>query len=203
MPDRLALPWPTPARHILLICLALLVVSCSRDKPSRLTATEVVLAVGDSLTHGYGVDRDKTYPAQLQARVPARVVAAGENGETSAGLLRRLEQLLSEDDYDWVLICTGGNDMLRGAQSALASNLLRAIEMVRAADATPALIAVPRPRTSEDHPVYRRVARQSGAELIDGLGAKLARKHFQMDRIHPNAAGYRLIAEHIADHFAG
>lgn len=78
-----------------------------------------IVAVGDSLTAGLGVDEAQAYPARLERKLNAdghdwRVVNAGVSGETSSGALSRMEWILSSLDPDIVILETGANDGLRG-----------------------------------------------------------------------------------------
>lgn len=158
-----------------------------------------VLAVGDSLTAGYNVARVDSYPSVLAQRMGIHVRNAGISGEMSDGLLRRLPGLLRSADYDTVLLCTGGNDILRGRPAQqLKRNLERSIDLIRAAGATPVLIAVPMlPFALVDHPIYAEVAAAKSVPMIGGFGLALGREHFQADGLHPNAAGYRQIVEQL------
>jgi acyl-CoA thioesterase I len=173
----------------------------SRDRAAadQLRSSRRVLAVGDSLTAGYNVARAQSYPSELARRLGVEVRNAGISGETSSGLLRRLPALLGAGRYDTVLLCTGGNDWLRGQPAtALEANLERAIDLIRQAGATPILVAVPMlPLALADHPVYARVASRKNVALAGGFGMVLGRQHFQPDGLHPNAEGYRQIVDRL------
>jgi acyl-CoA thioesterase I len=165
--------------------------------------TRRILAIGNSLTAGYGVAPSDSYPAQLSRRLGIPVDNAGVSGEISLALLHRLPRVLARrNDYDLVLLCTGGNDLLRGQPArALRENLRRAIACIREAGATPVLLALPYVPLSPalDHPVYEQVARDTGTRCIGGLGQRLTRRHFQIDGVHPNAQGYRQIVERLLE----
>jgi acyl-CoA thioesterase-1 len=165
----------------------------------QLASSRRVLAVGDSLTAGYNVARQDSYPSVLGKRLGISVRNGGVSGETSAGLLRRLPALLKGGPYDTVLLCTGGNDWLRGVPAPeLQANLERAIDLIRNAGAAPLLVAVPMlPLALADHPVYQQVAAKKNVPLAGGFGLVLGRQHFQPDGLHPNAAGYRQIVDRL------
>jgi acyl-CoA thioesterase-1 len=168
-----------------------------------------VLIIGTSLTAGLGLDPDSAYPAVLQriadsSGVPARIVAAGLSGETSAGALRRADWLL-RDPADVVVIETGANDGLRGLDvDTTAANLRALIAKVQAAQpAARILVAqMEAPRnlgaayTRRFHALFGGVAREAGAGVIpfflDGIAGVPALN--QDDGIHPNEEGARRAA---------
>ncbi|MEN8751123.1 GDSL-type esterase/lipase family protein [Marivita sp.] len=171
---------------------------------SAFSEHDTILAIGDSLTAGAGVKRDETYPALLSKRIAAKVIASGRNGETSAAMVARLPRELKRAASSFVILCSGGNDLLRSLSVAeLQSNLEQAIDLVREAGARPVLVAIPVPGTKQDHPVYRRVAQHKDVPVIEGIGALLGPEHFLRDGVHPNAAGYRVIVDEMMRFFGG
>lgn len=169
---------------------------------SAFSEHDTILAIGDSLTAGAGVKREEAYPAILSRRIAAKVIAAGRNGETSAGMLARLPRELKRSASSFVILCSGGNDLLRSMSVAdLQSNLEKAIDLVRDAGARPVLVAIPIPGTKQDHPVYRRVAQHKNVPVIEGIGALLRPEHFLRDGVHPNAEGYRVIVDEMMRFF--
>jgi acyl-CoA thioesterase I len=128
------------------------------------------------------------------------VVNGGVNGDTSAGLLARLPSLLARHRPDLVILCIGGNDLLRRQSiEALRANLERAVDLSRQAGAEVLLMAVPVPFTQQDHPVYRRVAEAKGVALVSGVASRLQASDFQFDGVHPNGAGYARITDAVAE----
>ena len=161
---------------------------------------ERILAIGNSLTAGYAVSPEDSYPAQLSRRLGIPVDNAGVSGELSTALLHRLPGLLYRNTYHVVLLCTGGNDLLRGQPArVLTDNLERAVDLICACGATPVLLGLPYIPLSPalDHPVYAQVARRKNVTCIGGFGNVLSRRHFQVDGVHPNAEGYRRIVERL------
>lgn len=177
--------------------------AAERQRPSWLEPADTrrILAIGNSLTAGYAVAPQDSYPAQLARRLGIPVDNAGISGELSTGLLHRLPGLLKKrSDYDLVLLCTGGNDLLRGQPArVLQENLERAIDRIRDAGASAVLLALPYLPLAPalDHPVYAQVARRKRVRCIGGFGSALTRRDFQIDGVHPNAQGYRRIVDRL------
>ena len=173
-------------------------------------AERVIVALGDSLTAGLGVAPDEAYPALLQARLvregyPHRVVNAGVSGDTSAGGLRRVDWVLRAQP-EIVIVALGANDGLRGQPvTALRANLVSIVDRVRAAGARVLLAGMRMPPnygapyTRDFAAVFPDVSKQTGASLVPFLleGVAADARYNQGDGIHPNAAGHRLIADHI------
>lgn len=171
-----------------------------------------ILFVGTSLTAGLGLDPDSAYPQLIQRKIDEAglrydVINAGYSGETSAGLLRRLEWLLRQPVHIAV-IETGANDGLRGIPvETMKNNIQGIIERIRAArpDAHIALVqmeAMPnlgRAYTQGFHEVFPELARRNNVTLLPFLLENVAgvRHLNQPDGIHPNEAGERIVAENV------
>jgi len=172
-------------------------------------AKQVVLFAGTSLTAGLGLDPDSAYPMLIQRKIdsaglPFDVVNAGVSGETSSGLLDRLDWLL-RGNFAVMVIETGANDGLRGIPAAtVKANLEAALDRIRAGrpEARAVLVqmeALPNlgPKyAAEFHAVYPTVAREKGVALVPFLLAGVAghRELNQGDGIHPNYVGERMVA---------
>jgi len=180
------------------VLLALLLAACGGGPQlSPLTEEAVLLAFGDSLTAGNGAGKDESYPAVLSRTLGRTVVNAGIPGEESAEGLARLPGVLDEVHPDLVLLCHGGNDLLRKRDPArLSANLRAMVELAQESGASVMLIGVPRPSLFlGTHPLYRELADELGLPIEDeALGDILADPALKSDAIHPNAAGYRLLA---------
>lgn len=186
------------------VLLVLLFCACgSGQKPVYpLLGGERILAFGDSLTAGYGAAEGEDYPSQLALLTGWEVRNAGISGDTTEDGLRRLPAALKVEKPDVVLLCLGGNDLLRKRSVELLQNNLREmLDMIRAAGAQPILVAVPQPALVglDDHPLYAELAAAEQVPLISGVMSQtLKRSAWRSDRIHPNAAGYQHIAEVMA-----
>jgi lysophospholipase L1-like esterase len=181
----------------------LLLAACDRAPTlPKLGANDVILAFGDSLTHGTGARLDEAYPARLAHLSNRTVVNAGVPGETTAEGLKRLPALLDEHRPRLVLLCLGGNDMLRRLPEAETENNLRLIlQTLRASGAQVVLIGVPEPKLFGGAPdFYERLADEFGLPYDgDTLNTVLKDNALKSDPIHPNAAGYAAIARQLAD----
>ena len=161
----------------------------------------VVLAFGDSLTFGTGAAREQSYPAVLSVLIDRQVVNAGVPGELSSAGVRRLPPLLAEHRPGLVVLCHGGNDILRRHdRAALRTNLEQMIAESRAAGAEVVMLAVPdfglMLSAAED---YRAVATATGVPLEDQvLPEILANRGLKSDAVHPDAGGYQRLAEAVA-----
>ncbi|MFA5516441.1 MAG: arylesterase [Desulfuromonadales bacterium] len=187
-----------------LLMLAALLIFAGCDNGPRLNALPpeaLVLAFGDSLTHGTGAGREEAYPAVLGQRLQRTVINAGVPGEVSTDGLARLPALLEEHRPDLLILCHGGNDFLqRRDPETLRANLRRMIELARAAGCQVVLIGVPRPGLFlAAAPLYQEVAKELKIPYEgEALADILADNSLKSDSVHPNAAGYRQLADSIA-----
>ncbi|MEJ2415039.1 MAG: GDSL-type esterase/lipase family protein, partial [Sulfurimonas sp.] len=97
----------------LLVIVMIFVKSGDDPKKQPLSKDTTILAFGDSLTAGYGASKGQDYPAHLQRLSGIKVINAGISGEVSADGLKRLPELLQEYKPQLVILCHGGNDILR------------------------------------------------------------------------------------------
>ena len=168
----------------------------------RLAADAVVLAFGDSLTFGTGANEDESYPAQLERLIGRRVVRAGVPGEVTAQALARLPEALDEHAPRLLLLCIGGNDFLRrlGNQQA-ERNVREMVKLATSRGVAVMLIGTPEPGFTVSPPAfYAGIAREFRLPYEEGvIGQVLKDTSLKADPIHPNALGYRLIAERLAE----
>ncbi len=184
--------------HGISLFLLLLSVGCEKTPAlSPLPPGAVVLAFGDSLTFGTGAHSGSSYPEVLQQLLARRVVNAGVPGEVSAEGLVRLPGALAEHRPALVILCHGGNDLLRRHQpGTVEANLRAMIELARGTGAEVVLVGVPQPGLLVEPPAfYEQLAAEYRlpyeGEILHDL---LTDRDLKSDPIHPNGNGYRQLA---------
>lgn len=191
------------ARPWLALFVLLWLAGCERVPTlPRLNAHDIIVAFGDSLTHGTGASPDAAYPAVLAALTGRTVVNSGVPGETTAAGLQRLPGVLAEHKPRLVLLGLGGNDLLRRVPDAETENNLRLlVRTIRESGADVVLIGVPAPRPfGGAAPVYARLADELRVPLEDEVFVEVLKDNrLKSDPIHANAAGYRVVAERLAE----
>lgn len=173
-----------------------------KAKLPPLAADAVVLAFGDSLTSGTGARDEESYPAQLARLVGRKVVREGIPGEVSAAGLARLPAALDEHRPKLLLLCHGGNDFLRRLpRSQAAENVRSMIRLARDRGVDVLLIGTPEFSLTLTPPdFYAEIAKEFRIPYEgDVIGKVLRDSSLKSDQVHPNAAGYRLIAERVGE----
>jgi acyl-CoA thioesterase-1 len=192
-----------PRIGALLAAFALLASGCSQpSKLAPLPADAVILAFGDSLTYGTGANEDESYPAQLARLTGRRVVREGVPGEVSDAGLARLPAALDEHRPRLLLLCHGGNDFLRRLPREKAAENVRAmIRLAKARGVEVLLIGTPEPGfTLTPAAFYGEIAKEFRIPYEgDVLGKILKDGSLKADQVHPNAKGYLLMAERVAE----
>jgi len=163
-----------------------------------------VIAFGDSLTEGYRVDPGAGWPEQLSAIVGRPILNRGVSGNTTGDALARLERDVLAQEPRVVLVCLGGNDMLRRMPADQQFDNLRTI--VRRIQDKGALVVLIGTEgfkilTNVDYgDRYEALARETGAVYVpDIMKGVLADRTLMVDQIHPNGRGYAKIARRLAD----
>jgi acyl-CoA thioesterase-1 len=172
-----------------------------------------ILALGDSLTAGFGLAPDEAFPPRLQARlgalgIAAEVINAGVSGDTTAGGLARLDWALA-DHPGYAIVELGANDMLRGLDPQQAkANLDRILTKLAAAQVKVLLAGMMalgnwgREYAAEFTAIYPALAEKHHVALypffLEGMALDPALT--LPDGLHPNARGVEVIVEHITPH---
>ncbi len=170
--------------------------------------TPILMAFGDSLTAGFGVGSEESYPAKLQDILkkngyPHKVINAGVSGETTAGGLRRITWLMQQKPQI-IILELGANDGLRGLPiSAMESNLSDIITLCKKQNAKVLLVGMKVPPnygkeySKEFEKTFQKLAKKFKTPLIpfllEGIAAK--RKYNQGDGIHPTSEGYKIVVK--------
>lgn len=170
-----------------------------------------ILAFGDSLTAGYGLDDlADSFPSQLERALKAKghnvaLIQAGMSGDTTTGGLNRIEWSLAEKP-DAVMVALGGNDGLRAVDPAVTEKSMKGIvERIRR-DGMPVLVAgmLAPPNLGRDYAdrfnaSFAKIAKMNDAVfypfLLDGVASIPSLN--QADRIHPNPKGVAVMVEKI------
>jgi len=182
---------------LLQMCFFVFLVSCTSSDPPPLGGDNII-CFGDSLTFGTGALRDKSYPSRLAEMIGRPVINAGIPGDTTARALQRLERDVLSQSPRIVLITLGGNDLKNGVDKQTAFKNLR--EIVEKIQAQHALVIIGGfnmlfwDRGYAD--AYEKLTEDTGAVLVpDILGGIMGHQELMSDRIHPNGAGYEIMAK--------
>ena len=168
----------------------------------------MILALGDSLTAGFGVKEEESYPSRLQLKVasagfPHKVINAGVSGDTTAGGVRRIRWLMKHEP-EIVILALGANDGLRGFSIAeIRRNLELMIGVCRKHDARILLAGMKAlPNYGEDYmqefeSVFSELAEKHKLDFLPFLREGVAgeRKHTHPDGLHPVASGYSIVTD--------
>lgn len=169
-----------------------------------------IIAIGDSLTAGYGLPIEESYPNQLEDKLlkdnySVNVINSGISGETTAGLLERIDFVLKQSP-NIILITIGGNDALRGLQIETIRDNINKIMNKLTDKLSPKDIFVMRIQAplnnglsyrNQFNNIYDEVAEKWGVNVLDFITLELFsnNKYMSEDRIHPNKEGYRFIID--------
>lgn len=174
-----------------------------------------ILAFGDSLLAGYGLEDGESYPARLEQALRARgvnakIANAGVSGDTTAAGLQRLDFTLKSQPVkpQLVIISLGGNDMLRSLPPAeTRANLEKMLQRLKQ-DRIPVvllgMLAAPnlgRDYAAQFNPIYPQLAEKYGAVLVPFFLQPVIDKPdlLQRDHVHPTAIGIDAIVAATVD----
>lgn len=175
---------------------------------------ESIVVLGDSISAGYGIDVQAGWVNLLQQKfkqVPGGVVLHNESisGDTSAGGLARVDQVLARHKPAWLLLELGANDGLRGlSPQAMKDNLRQIINRSRQAGTQVLLLGMKIPPNYGKryiemfYDIYPQLSQELNVPLVPFILAEVALNPqlMQADGLHPNAQAQPLIAEKIWSH---
>ncbi len=189
---------------ILFLLTVVLLAACGKPaKEDALISGSTVLALGDSLTAGVGVNAEQAWPALLAKQTGWDVINGGVSGDKSGDALKRLPALLEEHEPVLVLVALGGNDMLHHVpEQETIANLEQMLSLVKGRGARVVLLATPKPsvagavfRNLSAPDFYRTVADKNSVPLLeDAIADVLSQPQLKGDPLHPNAEGHAILA---------
>ena len=201
--------------RLMAVILLFFLAGCERRNDQAPTAPQqqptfegTIVAVGDSLTAGLGVNEENAYPARLEKKLKSagynwRVINAGISGETSSGTLSRVLWVLKLKP-NIVILETGANDGLRGIDPRVTKkNIDETVRILKENDVVVVLVGMRmatnlgRKFTHEFYLNYTTIAEKYNLILVPFFLAGIAGDPSlnQADGIHPTAAGYKIITE--------
>ena len=186
-----------------------LLLAITAGVPAYGASVPTILVFGDSLSAGYGIDVDQSWPALLQIRLASqgyehRVINASISGETTEGGKTRIGPALERFHPELVILELGGNDGLRGfPPEVMKGNLEAIIETTKASGATAVVLGIRIPSnygpryTQAFEGVYRDLSEQLGILWIEFFmdGIALNEELMQDDGIHPNAQAQLILLD--------
>ena len=180
----------------------LTITACGEQdlKLDQLPKDAVILAFGDSLTFGTGARQNESYPIILADLSSRKVINAGIPGELSHDGLSRFPGVLDKHEPSLVILCHGGNDILRKKNLVEAeNNLKKMVKIANARDINTVLLGVPSPGIFlKSADFYKRIADEYNLVFINDLIPEvLSDSNLKSDTVHPNKYGYKRIAEKI------
>ena len=191
-------------RWLAAVVVVIALVGCGDKAPklAKLGSADVIVAFGDSLTYGVGAQEHESYPAVLAQLTGRQVIRAGVPSEVTAQGLQRLPEVIDEFQPKLMIVCLGGNDMLRKVNAAeIKSNLRAIIKTIKDRGIAVVLVGVPQPALITSAPEFYSDLAKEFALPYEGkiVTSVLYSPDMKADPIHPNAKGYRRMAEGLAD----
>ncbi len=187
-------------KKVLILTLCLLVCGCGQKIANIDSTGENIICFGDSLTSGEGASAGADYPSVLSRKLNLRVINAGHSGDTTNDALRRIEKDVLEKRPRMVIVCFAGNDFLKQIPpSQTFENLEKIVSLIQQTGAMAVLVHVRLGLFADEYlRLFRKIARARKALLVpDILKGIFEIPELKSDRIHPNDAGYEIMAERI------
>jgi acyl-CoA thioesterase I len=195
-----------PIRGLCFVTAVALIGSCGREDLTAIrnirSSGQAVICFGDSLTEGVGAGSGEDYPSVLSRQLAMPVINAGRRGDTTEQALERLSDDVLNKNPRLVIVFLGGNDFLR--QLPRQNTRQNLAEIIRRVQDHGAMVALAGMKlglfTDEYSALFEDTARRLGALYIPHvMTGILSDSSLRSDPIHPNGAGYRLLAERIAE----
>lgn len=191
-----------PNTRVLLIPLVAFLVGCGDVPITNIPPqNERICCFGDSLVAGVGARSEaENYPAFLAAKSGRAVVNWGTPGDTTADGLEKTDQFIDEK-FGIVIVTLGGNDILRRLPwPETKANLHRIFQSIQRSGAVVVFTGVTGPLNPSRNRLYRNICAEEGVlfvpEILDGI---LQDSALRADSVHPNSAGYKMVADRVHD----
>ena len=191
-------------RRLFLSVLAALLFSlsalgCGSDSNPTSPSGVTVVALGDSITAGFGASSNNDYVARLTARTGNSILNAGRIGDTTGDALNRLDSAVLSRNPDIVIVFLGGNDVLQSIpMPTRVSNITTIVQRIRQDGAAVILIHMGSGVLDAFGGALPGIASQTGSTLVTGvLEGIFGGPGFMADAVHPNDAGHAIIADRI------
>ncbi len=184
---------------VLCVALSLSLQGCSPSPIKNVEAQGIsIVCFGDSITYGDGAKKNESYPSVLRNISGASVVNAGVSGDTTGAALKRLNKDVFPADPYLVIVELGANDFIRRIPAEKTISNLR--KMVRDIQDRGAIVAIVDVSGQYDiyHDKFKRLAKEEGCLFIPRVMEGITKNSsLKADNFHPNAAGYRVIAQRV------
>ncbi len=186
------------------LLLIFIFASCSSEKYPPIPKGATVVILGDSLSYGTGANTGEDYPTLLAKTTGWKIINEGIPGDTTAGGLERLPELLEQHQPKLLIVELGGNDLLHHLpQNQTITNLKAILSLSKAQGVKTILIAIPEVSalraavgSLSDHPLYEAIAKETATPLIEDVFSDvLSDNALKSDQIHPNAKGYVMVGK--------
>ncbi|MFH1198596.1 MAG: GDSL-type esterase/lipase family protein [Candidatus Omnitrophota bacterium] len=185
-----------------LLAYGVIALSCCAKQEIRNTNSKGknIICFGDSITFGYGVKPGEDYPTELAKLVSTPVLNMGIDGDTTNEAVKRLDSDVLDRQPYLVIIEFCGNDFLRKVPKEVTVNNLREmIDRVHNKGAMVAIVDVSAGMFLQEYRVvFTKLAQETNSIFIpEILGGIITNPSMKSDFMHPNASGYKMIAEKI------
>jgi acyl-CoA thioesterase-1 len=195
-----------PFCGLYLFAILVMVGACGGENLATIrnirSSGQAIICFGDSLTEGVGAGSGEDYPSILSRQLGSPVINAGVRGDTTAAALARLDGEVLTKNPRLVIVLLGGNDFLRQQpRGETRRNLEEIVHRVQAQGAMVVIAGIKLGLFGDDYgEIFEQTAKRFDAlyipQVMKGIFTDAS---LRSDSIHPNGAGYRLIAERIAD----
>ncbi|HPP11704.1 MAG TPA: GDSL-type esterase/lipase family protein, partial [bacterium] len=182
------------------LAIGLLNGGCARPGVVLADKGGPIVCLGDSLTSGEGALPGQDYPSVLGKLIGRTVINAGVSGDTTREALARLEKDVISANPALVIVALGANDFFQGIpKKETMDNLRRIVERIQQTGAGVVLVETRVHVVDPYLKLFQSLAREKRLLLIpDILKGIFSNPALKSDQLHPNAAGYALMAERIA-----